>query len=144
MKAFPRIEGTTLMEVALADLLRGNPYPHSFEKELVHRAAAAKGYGSLSEAEIREYGRATHNDAQHWTFGQGRRFLMVPIIKSDEGGPIHFCGPYEDTGTTGYELGLWYTTRKRPEEEKENFPTLVRHPVPLRYSALTTLVMKGH
>ncbi len=142
MKAFSSIDGTTLLEVALADLLKGYPFPHSFEKEVVHKAAAAKGYGPLREEEIREYARAKHNDAQHWALGQGRRFLMAPIVKCDEAGPIHFCGPYEDTGTSGYELGLWYTTKKHPDEEKENFPTIVRHPVQLRYSALTTLVMK--
>lgn len=136
----------TLVKINLYDLFPDLAAVHLCtaipRKQVVEEVVDRLGYTYLSEADIVEYAKQTRLDASHWTFGQGRRFLMHPILKKDSRGEvITYVGPYDDCGAYGHELGLWYSFK--PEDPaKADFPKLARHPVAVSYSALSTLVVK--
>ena len=143
MKILHSLGAQALVEIDMEGLFPGlssdlfQPY---IQKNEVVRSAAAAGYGPVTETDIREYARSTHNDTSHWTAGVGRRFLMDPILQRDGKGLINFCGPYADIGSVGYELGLWCD----PVDpvKPPNFPTIARHPSQMGYSRRASLVMK--
>ena len=98
------------------------------------------GYKLVEEKEILAYADATRRNEKEWKSGNGRRFLMNPIIRKDERDEvITYCGPYPDTGNYGYEVGLW---REKINPTEEDFPVLRPHPVQLKYRVLSSLVVK--
>lgn len=134
----------TLLELNMCNLF---PAPHTIHttisrKEVLDEVVDRLGYTYVSEADIVAYAKQTRLDSNHWIFGNGRRFLMHPILKKDSKGElITYVGPYDDCGAHGYELGLWYAFK--PEDPtKADFPRLARHPIAIAYSPLSTLVVK--
>ena len=91
------------------------------------------------EQDILAYANATRQDEAHWKHGEGRRFLMRPIVEEEGGEVVSYRGPYPGTDDYMYELGLW---REEVDPAEEKFPVLRRHPVQLKYCVLSSLVAK--
>ena len=99
------------------------------------------GLKQATEADVTEYALATRQDGRHWPYGEGRRFLMAPIIRKEKGETVTYRGPYPDCGTKGYELRLW-RTKTEEDPARARFPQMVRHPTQIAYPVLRTLIAK--
>lgn len=144
MQELIRLKESVLVAVNLLEI-----FPNLKWHELVGRAEVTSelvdklGLKPVTEQDIAEYAALTRNNPSHWPFGEGRRFFMAPIIKEEGGTQVNYCGPYEDCGEEGFELGLWRSRPRDPSSDKpERFPQTVRHPVQLAYRALSTIVAK--
>lgn len=143
MHELVQLKGAALVEVRLWEVFPTLPWHHLIERdEVLREVVDTLGFQPVTEAEIAEYARLTHNDAAHWRYGEGRRFLMAPIFEDARGMRVTYRGPYPDCGTEGFELGLWRCTPPDPARP-ERFPQICPHPVQIAYRACAALVAKA-